>query len=104
MPQVKKFVKASIVESIQQLVKLHYRTFIINRNNKQIVIEYSKLKNMTLQTLVTMIDNNELWLASITLEDANYKPRKKVEPKVKADIGNCKVNLKDIYDDVKDNS
>ena len=104
MPQVKKFVKDDIINSIEQLVKLHYRTFIINRNNKTIVIEYSKLKNMTLASIISMIDNSELYIAKVTIEDAVFKTRERAKPKAKADIGTCKVNLKDIYNDVKDKS
>ena len=103
MPQVKRFIKQDIVQSIEQLVKLHYKTFIINRNNKDIVIEYAKLKHMTLATIVNMIDNKELWFTIVAIENVTYTPKKKVAPKAKSDIGACKVNLKDIYDDTKDN-
>jgi hypothetical protein len=97
MAQVKKFIKSDIVTAIEQVVKFHYKTFIISRNNKIIVIEYSKLKNMTLNSIVTMINNKELWFAIVTMEDKPYVPRKKNAPKEPSNIGGCKAKLKDIY-------
>ena len=97
MTQVKKFIKSDKVKSLDDIVIHHYKTFIIDRNGKSITIEYFRLKNMTLNSLANMISNNQLWYATAVLEEVKYVPKKKVAPKAKAEIGNCKVKLKDIY-------
>ena len=97
MATKKVYKKDKLVTSIDDILSKTNRPLIIIHPNKQIPIEYNKLKTMALSSVVSLIEDKKLYYAIIVIEETVRKIKPKVMAKEKSNITGCKATLDNIY-------
>ena len=93
----KVYKKAEAITSIDELVRNRHKTFMLIYPKQSFHLSYNKIRVMALESIVRLIESNNLYYAIIVEEEIIRKTKAKVVPKEKSDIGGCKVSLADIY-------
>lgn len=88
------------IESVTQLlnIKSAKSYCICDFKDRDKFIEYSDLKNMTFDTVVSFIANKKLYVSKVIERETVKKvTTKKSKPILIADVSKCKTSLDDIY-------